>query len=334
MKIAQWWYSKNGYIMCDLCPRFCKLTEGQKGFCRARQVKDGKLVSLVYNQPCSLAIDPIEKKPLYHFKPGSSILSIGTAGCNFACSFCQNHTLVYKNADITSQIITPDEIVSICCDKKCPAIAFTYNEPTVNAEYVLDCARLSEEAGLDTVMVTNGYINEKPRKEIYKYISAANVDLKAYTQKFYQKYALAELAPVLVTIEDLLSLGVWVELTTLIIPGINDREEDLVDEFSYLRKTFGSEIVLHLSAFHPSFKMMDKPRTPEKTMEQAYKLAHAEGLSYVYLGNVATSYGGKTVCSNCKKELITRNWNLEIAENLSQTGKCFCGNKIPGVFEV
>ncbi len=332
---AKWWKTlENGKILCTLCPRFCTIGEGQYGFCYVRQNHNGKLVSIAYGKPTGFGIDPVEKKPLNHFLPGSTILSFGTAGCNLGCKFCQNWSISKAHLDdINSLNASPEDVVKLALKYKTPSIAFTYNEPTIFGEYVIDISILAHQYGIKTVMVTDGYITDEARRDIYKYIDGANVDLKAFTERFYHKLTFSHLEPVLDTLKWLKhETSVWFEITTLLIPDENDSEEEINVMCEWILENLGDDVPLHFTAFHPDFKLRDKPPTPPSTLRRARKIALHKGLIFVYVGNVFDREGQTTYCPNCNLRLIERDWHSVLVNRLKD-GKCpNCNTKIPGIF--
>jgi len=333
--LAKWWEpTDGGKILCTLCPRYCKIGEGQPGFCYIRQNIDGKLYSIGYGRPTGFAIDPIEKKPLNHFLPGSTILSFGTAGCNLGCKFCQNwSTSKAKIDDLNSLEASPEDVVNLAKSYRTPSIAFTYNDPTIFGEYVIDISKIAQEEGIKSVMVTAGYIDKEARKDVYKFIDAANVDLKGFTEGFYWKNTYSHLNDVLDTLIWLKNeTDVWFEITTLLIPDENDSPEEIKQECDWILKNLGDSIPLHFTAFHPDFKMMDKERTPERTLTRAREIAIEMGIKYSYVGNIHNMEGQSTYCPNCKEKLIKRDWH-SVLSNKMKKGKCHkCGKIINGVF--
>jgi pyruvate formate lyase activating enzyme len=333
--LAKWCEPTEGdKILCTLCPRYCKIGDGQPGFCFIRQNHDGKLYTIGYGRPTGFAIDPIEKKPLNHFLPGSEILSFGTAGCNLGCKFCQNWSMSKaKLDDLNSLSATPEEVIKLAKEYSAPSIAFTYNDPTIFGEYVIDISKIAREEGLKSVIVTAGYIDKEARKDVYKYIDAANVDLKAFTERFYHKLTISHLADVLDTLVWLKNeTDVWIEITTLLIPEENDSAEEIQQECNWILKNLGDSVPLHFTAFHPDFKMRDKDKTPERTLSRARKIAINSGIKYCYVGNIHHIEGQTTYCPNCKEKLIKRNWHSVISNSLIN-GKCNkCGEVIEGVF--
>jgi pyruvate formate lyase activating enzyme len=334
--LARWWEpAENNKIKCTLCPRYCKIGPGQNGFCFIRQNVNGQLITTGYGHPTGFAVDPIEKKPLNHFLPGTGILSFGTAGCNLGCKFCQNWTMSKARLDeLNAYNVSPDGVVALAKKHHTPSIAYTYNDPTIFGEYVIDISRLAREEGIRSVMVTAGYIDKQARKEVYQYIDAANVDLKAFSEYFYHKLTFSHLNDVLDTLVWLKNeTSVWIEITTLLIPGENDSTEELSQMCDWILQNLGDSVPLHFTAFHPDFKMRDKPHTPQSTLEKARNLALKKGIKYCYLGNVLDPRSQTTYCPSCHTPLISRDWH-SVNKNLIQNGKCpECGEKIAGVFQ-
>ena len=332
---ARWWEKdKNGKILCTLCPRYCTIGEGQSGFCFIRQNIGGSLFSTGYGHPTGFAIDPIEKKPLNHFFPGTEILSFGTAGCNLGCKFCQNWSVSKSRLDsVRSLTAGPEEVVALAKQYGVPSIAFTYNDPVIFGEYVIDISELARAEGLRSVMVTAGYIDKEARKEIYRFIDAANVDLKAFSEKFYYKLTSSHLADVLDTLVWLRrETNIWLEITNLLIPGENDSDAEIKMMCDWILNNLGDEVPLHFTAFHPDFKMKDKTRTPDYTVKNARAIAGREGIKYCYTGNIHDPQGQETLCPNCRKALIKRDWHSVLSNRLIQN-RCFaCGTKIAGIF--
>ena len=278
---------EDGRVECELCPHHCKISNGRTGICRSRQNHGGTLVSEVYAKPCSLAIDPIEKKPLYHFHPGTTCLSIACTGCNFRCLNCQNHEISQVSPqDVNYYTLQPDEVVSLCLKHHCPGIAYTYTEPLTYLEYITDIARKAHEAGLWNILVTAGYVCQEPLSYLLPYLDAANVDLKSFSDEIYQRVSGGHLQPVLDTIRAMRDAGVWLEITNLVIPGINDDMQMIRKMCNWLNANDLSEIPLHFSRFFPRYKMQDIPPTPRQTLYSAKQIAAEEGIKYVYLGNI------------------------------------------------
>lgn len=335
LKLAKWWEPQdNGKLLCTLCPRYCTIGEGQIGFCFIRQNIGGKLYSLGYGRPTGFAIDPIEKKPLNHFLPGSSILSFGTAGCNLGCKFCQNWSISKaKLNSVRSQYAASEDVISIALKNKVPSIAFTYNDPVIFGEYVIDVSMLARENKINSVMVTAGYIDKAARKDVFKFIDASNVDLKAFSEMFYHKLTFSHLAPVLDTLIWLKNeTDIWFEITTLLIPNENDSEEEIKQMCGWITKNLGDKVPLHFTAFHPDFKLTDKPATPISTLLTTRELALQAGIKFCYTGNVNHPESQTTYCPKCKNSLIQRNWH-SITSSTLENGFCkYCGCEIPGKF--
>jgi len=333
---ARWWETlPSGKLHCYLCPRHCHIGENQTGFCFIRKNLGGKLYNLGYAQPAAVQVDPIEKKPLNHFLPGTRIFSLGTAGCNMGCFFCQNWDISKSKSDqVNSFYLAPEAVVLAAIEYNCPGIAFTYNEPTIWAEYVIDISKVAHEMGLRTVMVTNGYVTREALHEIYDHIDAANVDLKAFTENFYSKVTLTHLQPVLDVLRALRhETSVWFEITNLIIPTLNDAEEETRQLCGWVLENLGDDVPLHFTAFHPDFKLRDKPRTPPETLHHARRIAMEMGLKYVYEGNIFSD-GANTICPGCKKVVARRSWHDVSSLRIKEDGACeYCGYKIAGHFQ-
>jgi pyruvate formate lyase activating enzyme len=329
---ARWWEAESGgKVHCYLCPRHCHIGEGQAGFCFIRANQGGKLYSLGYAHPAALQIDPIEKKPLNHFLPGTRVFSMGTAGCNMGCFFCQNWDISKSRSDqVHSSYVPPEDVVLLAIRNGCPSIAFTYNEPTIWGEYVIDICAAAKEYGVNTVMVSNGYITYDAFHDIYDHIDAANIDLKAFTEKFYGRVTLTHLQPVLETLQWLKNeTNVWFELTNLMIPTLNDDPAETRKLAEWIVEHLGTDVPLHFTAFHPDFKLRDKPKTPPETLHAARAIAREVGLHYVYEGNIFSD-GAHTCCPNCNTLLIRRSWH-DVQQNHLKDGACpNCGLPIPG----
>jgi pyruvate formate lyase activating enzyme len=322
-------------IQCDVCPRYCKLHEGQRGACFVRMREDDAIVLTTYGRSSGFCIDPIEKKPLNHFYPGTSVFSFGTAGCNLACKFCQNWD-ISKSRDMDRLMDTagPEEIARTAAHWGCRSVAFTYNDPVIFVEYAVDVADEAHKLGLKTVAVTAGYVTEEARGDLFSRMDAANVDLKGFTDQFYVKLCGAHLQPVLDTLKWLVhETDVWTEITTLLIPGENDSDDELTELSKWVAKELGSEVPLHFTAFHPDFKLTDTPPTPPATLTRARKIALAEGLRHVYTGNVHDREGGTTRCTGCGKPVIKRDWYEILDYALDDAGACrACGTPLAGRF--
>jgi pyruvate formate lyase activating enzyme len=333
---GRWWHAlPDGRIQCDLCPRDCRLREGQRGLCFVRKVENGQMVLTTYGRSSGFCVDPIEKKPLSHFYPGSSVFSFGTAGCNLACKFCQNWDISKsRETDTLVDRAMPDEIAAAAERSGCASVAFTYNDPVIFAEYAMDVADACHARGLKTVAVTAGYMHDDPRRAFYAKMDAANVDLKAFTEDFYHSLTSAHLQPVLDTLVYLVhETSVWVEITTLLIPGRNDSDTELAAMSEWIMRELGPDVPLHFSAFHPDWKMTDVPPTPAATLTRARDIALNAGLHYVYTGNVHDITGGTTSCPSCGEALIVRDWYDIRAYQLTPLGRCpRCGTRIAGHF--
>lgn len=333
---ARWWrVEANGRIHCYLCPRHCHIHPGQAGFCFIRVNRDGRLYNLGYGAPAALQVDPIEKKPLNHFLPGTRVFSMGTAGCNMGCFFCQNWDISKSHHDqVHSSAVSPEEVPLLAIRHGCDSIAFTYNEPTIWGEYVIDICKAAKPLGLKTVMVTNGYITYDAFHEIYDQVDAANVDLKAFTENFYGKITLTHLEPVLETLRWLKNeTRVWFEITNLMIPTLNDAPEETRKLCDWILQYLGPDVPLHFTAFHPDFKLQGKPETPPETLHGARKIALQAGLHYVYEGNIF-SEAGSTYCPACKTLLVERSWH-KVLKNRLKDGNCLkCGLAVPGVWSL
>ncbi len=334
---GRWWHMlDDGRMQCDLCPRDCRLHEGQRGACFVRQRVGDQMILTTYGRSSGFCIDPIEKKPLNHFYPGSSVLSFGTAGCNLACKFCQNWDISKsKDMDRLADQASPDAIAQAAIDSGCRSIAFTYNDPVIFAEYAMDIADACRPRGVKAVAVTAGYIHAEPRREFYAKMDAANVDLKGFTDEFYFRLCGARLQPVLDTLIYLKrETDVWFEITTLLIPGKNDSSEEITAECKWVAKELGLDVPLHFTAFHPDYKMNDLPPTPPATLTRAREIALGEGLHYVYTGNVHDREGGTTFCPSCHAALIVRDWHQINAYDVTPDGRCpHCATAVAGAFE-
>ncbi|MFM9963878.1 MAG: AmmeMemoRadiSam system radical SAM enzyme [Planctomycetaceae bacterium] len=329
-----WWHREGDRVACDLCPRQCVMKEGDRGFCFVRQNLGGQMMLTTYGRSTGFCIDPIEKKPLNHFLPGTSVLSFGTAGCNLGCKFCQNWDISKsRETERLSQRALPDEVARAALEMGCASVAYTYNDPVIWAEYAIDTARACKELGIKSVAVTAGYITPEARGAFYRFMDAANVDLKAFTEEFYYRTTLSHLQPVLDTLRWLKhETNVWFEITNLVIPQANDELEEFRQMSDWILEACGDEVPLHFSAFHPDFRMLDRPRTPHETLITARDIAIKAGLKYVYVGNVDDATRQSTYCPNCQKLLIERNW-YELGEYALDRDRCrHCGTHIAGVF--
>jgi pyruvate formate lyase activating enzyme len=329
-----WHRLADGRIQCDVCPRACKLHEGQRGLCFVRGRVADQVVLASYGRSSGFCVDPIEKKPLNHFLPGSSVLSFGTAGCNLACRFCQNWDISKsRQIDTLSQTAQPEALAAEAERLGCRSVAFTYNDPVIFMEYAMDVADACRERGIRAVAVSAGYMNPAPRAEFYRHMDAANIDLKAFTDAFYQKVTFAKLPAVLDTLEFLAHSEVWLEITTLLIPGHNDSDTEIAAECEWLVAHLGRDVPLHFTAFHPDFKMRDVPPTPPATLTRARRIALDLGLRYVYTGNVHDPDGQTTTCPGCGAAVVVRDWYVIEAYALGDDGRCRrCRTPVPGRF--
>ncbi|MEK6609029.1 MAG: AmmeMemoRadiSam system radical SAM enzyme [Myxococcota bacterium] len=333
---GRWWHPVGGgKIQCDLCPRACRVGDGQRAFCFVRQNVGGQMYLTTYGKASGFCIDPIEKKPLAHFLPGTSVLSFGTAGCNLGCRFCQNWDISKaREIDRLTDAATPDAIAEAAAAAGCRSVAFTYNDPVIFAEFAIDVAKACRARGVKTVAVTAGYITPEARGEFYAHMDAANVDLKAFTQQFYHRLCFADLEPVKDTLRFLRhETNVWFEVTTLLIPGQNDSEDEVEKLSDWFLRELGPDVPLHFTAFHPDFKMTDAPPTPPETCRRARAQALAAGLRYVYTGNIADPKGQSTLCAGCGALLVERD-GYRIGVYGLRGGACAtCGRALPGRFE-
>lgn len=340
MKETAWLSKKldSGKVLCQACAQACKLDEGEYGICGVRRVEDGELKLLVYGLAAAANIDPVEKKPMFHFLPKSKVFSVGTVGCNFSCKFCQNHTISQypqeHNHEIAGQELPPQEIVELAIQNNCDSIAYTYNEPIVFFEYTYDTAKLAHEKGLKNIYVTSGYETKKSIDLLAPYIDGMNIDIKSFSDDFYKEICGARLKPVLEAVKYAHEKGIWIEITTLLIEGKNDSDEEIRNIAKFIVQLDNS-IPWHLSAFHPMYKMLDVERTPLSTLHRAYKIAQQEGLKYVYVGNIDDNDYESTYCPSCKKKVIDRSGNIGqfVINNLNKKGTCQnCGYNLEGVW--
>ncbi|MGI9229866.1 MAG: AmmeMemoRadiSam system radical SAM enzyme [Gammaproteobacteria bacterium] len=331
-----WHRLDDGRIQCDLCPRACKLKNGQRGLCFVRACEQDAIVLTSYGRSSGFCIDPIEKKPLNHFLPGTPVLSFGTAGCNLACKFCQNWDISKsREIDTLADAAAPDTLAEAALTLGCRSVAFTYNDPVIFHEYAVDVARACHARGVKAVAVTAGYVCADPRREFFRYMDATNVDLKAFSERFYRQITGSQLQPVLDTLLYLKQeTEVWFEITTLLIPDENDSAAEIDKMTDWIMDNLGPDVPLHFSAFHPDWKMQDKPHTPPATLSRAREIAISNGLRYVYTGNVHDEVGGSSYCHGCGDRLIGRDWYNLTGWNLDAQGRCnSCGTPCAGVFE-
>ena len=331
-----WHVLGDGRVQCDVCPRHCRLREGQRGLCYVRQRLRDEVRLVSYGRSCGFCVDPIEKKPLNHFLPGSGVLSFGTAGCNLACKFCQNwDTTRSRKMDTMADAASPEDLAAVAGETGCRSVAFTYNDPVVFMEYAVDVAQACREQGIHTVAVTAGYIDPEPREEFFAAMDAANVDLKAFSESFYYKTCGAHLAPVLETLEYIVSeTDTWLELTTLIIPGFNDSDAELDAMTHWVVRHLGPDVPMHFTAFHPAWKMTNVPGTLPTVLSRARSIALGNGVRYAYTGNVYDPQGASSWCHHCGAHLIERAGYRTRICNLDPQGKCrACASPIPGHFD-
>ncbi|MDU0460551.1 MAG: AmmeMemoRadiSam system radical SAM enzyme [Geobacteraceae bacterium] len=324
---------EGGRVRCGLCRFRCLIGNGERGICSVRENREGVLYSLNYGRLCAEHVDPIEKKPLFHVMPGSRSYSIASVGCNFRCRHCQNYSIsqVERNAPIRGEQATPQEVVQRALDSDCSSISYTYTEPTIFFEFACETARLARQAGLKNIFVTNGYISREALEEIAPFLDAANIDLKGFTEEFYRDIVHAQLAQVLESIVEYRRLGIWIELTTLIIPGLNDSDAELRETAGFIVNKLGPDTPWHVSQFYPTYKLTDRPRTPVSTLRKAREIGLAAGLRYVYEGNVPGEGGENTSCPSCKNLLIKRYGYIIESERI-RNGACpDCGAAIAGI---
>ena len=335
-RIASYWNKvKDKIVQCVLCPRKCVLDAGQRGFCTVRINKDGTLYTLGYGNPVAVHVDPIEKKPFFHVLPGESAFSLAVAGCNMRCLFCQNWQISQSKPDeVTAYDLSPEKVVDEAVKSRSPFIVYTYTEPTVFYEYMLDIAKLARAKGLKNGMHSCGYINQEPLKELLKYMDAVNIDLKGFNPDFYRRMgAMAELEPVLETLKAVRNEGVWLEITNLVIPGQNDDPEEIRAMCRWIKDNLGDSVPIHFSRFMPSFKLQNLPPTPVEKLEEAYRIAKEEGLKYVYIGNVPGNERENTYCPNCGKLAIKR-LGYQVWMDGIKDGKCnYCGYSVEGIWK-
>ena len=336
VKTRYWHKVDDKRIQCDLCPRFCRMRPGQRGLCFVRGNQAGELVLTSYGRSSGFCVDPIEKKPLNHFLPGTPVFSFGTAGCNLSCKFCQNWDISKsREIDTLASSAGPDQIAAKAAQLGCRSVAFTYNDPVIFHEYAIDVAKACHANNIMTVAVSAGYVCADPRAEFYQHIDAVNIDLKAFSDEFYVKLTGSHLQPVLDTLVYLKhETSVWVETTTLLIPGHNDSEDELNQMCQWVYDNLGPDVPMHFSAFHPDYKMLDTPPTPPSTLSRAREIARSHGIRYAYTGNVHDEAGGSTYCHACGQKLIGRDWYVLSDWNLDADGCCkHCGTHCAGVFE-
>ena len=331
-----WHRLPDGSVQCDVCPRECRLHDGQRGLCFVRACQDGEVVLTTWGRSSGYCVDPIEKKPLNHFLPGTPVLSFGTAGCNLTCRFCQNWDISKsRELETLSDEAPPERIARAAQALGCRSVAYTYNDPTIFLEYAVDTARACRALGIRSVAVTAGYICAEARRELYRWMDAANVDLKGFTESFYRKLCTGHLQPVLDTLVYLKhETDVWLEITTLLIPGENDSPQEIRELSRWVKDELGPDVPLHFTAFHPDFKMLDRSATPSETLRRSREIAREAGIHHVYTGNVHDEEGQSTYCSGCGRRVIGRDWYVLCDWQLDGDGRCLaCGTRCPGVFD-
>ncbi len=335
LKEAYYYRSKAGdEVECELCFRGCNIPEGGSGFCRIRVNRNGTLYSQVYGRPSAVMADPIEKEPMHHFKPGSRILCIGTASCNFRCKFCHNYHLSQRDIDEVNRVqdLSPKEAVSQAKDRGLPSMSFTYNEPTIFYEYMYDIAELAQEEDINIIFHTNGGLRREPLQDLLKNIDAVTVDLKAFTDEFYRDICQAELETVLESLQIIYEAGAWLEIVNLVLPDHNDNPEEIREMTAWIRDELGAEVPLHFSRFMPSYQMTDLSPTPVETLEECHKIAVDQGLKYVSIGNVPGHRANSSFCPECGERIIDRHHFTVNAVHIDE-GRCsFCGAEISGVW--
>jgi pyruvate formate lyase activating enzyme len=330
-----WHRLDDGRVQCDICPRACRLREGQRGLCFVRARRGDQVVLTTYGRSSGFCVDPIEKKPLNHFLPGTAVLSFGTAGCNLACKFCQNWDISKsREVDTLADAASPERVAETALELGCRSVAFTYNDPVIFHEYAIAAAQECRARGIKSVAVTAGFQNPEPRVEFYRWMDAANVDLKGFTESFYHEICAGHLEPVLDTLRFLKhETTVWFEVTNLVIPGLNDTDDEIDAMTKWIVRELGPDVPVHFTAFHPDWKMLDRPPTPPATLTRARRIALANGIRYAYTGNVHDTAGGTTLCHACGASLVVRDWYDILEWHLTGDGRCAgCGTPCAGVF--
>lgn len=334
---TQYWHKTgDGHVVCDLCPRLCKLHESQRGLCFVRACEGGEIVLTTYGRSSGFCIDPIEKKPLYHFLPGTPVLSFGTAGCNLTCKFCQNWDISKsREFDTLAERAAPETIARAAAQTHCASVAFTYNDPVIFHEYAVDTAKACAERGIKSVAVSAGYVNPAPREEFYRHMDAANIDLKAFSDAFYHRLASAHVDPIKETLCHIRhETDCWLEITTLLIPGENDSDDEISHLSEWIAEHLGPDVPVHFSAFKPAWKMKNVPHTPRETLFRARRIAKKRGLNHVYTGNISDTGRDSSYCSTCGARVIGRDWYELRSWALDANGACkMCGTPFPGVFD-
>jgi len=320
-------------VKCTLCPRACEVADVERGYCGVRENQGGQYQTLVYGALCSANVDPIEKKPLYHYLPGTTAFSIATAGCNIECKFCQNWQISqFRPEQVESVVVEPPQLIAACQARRCPTIAYTYSEPVVFYEYMHDTAALARQQGIGSVLISNGYIQEKPLRQLCQQLTGVKIDFKAFTEKFYAETCSGELKPVLAALETLKDIGIWLELVILIVPTLNDSPDEVKQMSQWVVQHLGPDVPMHFTRFHPTYRITNLPQTPVATLETCRQIALDAGVHYAYAGNVPMHPGENTYCHSCRHELIRR-LGFQVKSNRIENGKCpQCGTAIPGVW--
>ncbi|MGB9626415.1 MAG: AmmeMemoRadiSam system radical SAM enzyme, partial [Phycisphaerae bacterium] len=320
-------------VKCRLCPRECEVADVERGYCGVRENQGGRYQTLVYGALCSANVDPIEKKPLFHYQPGTTAFSVATAGCNIECKFCQNWQISqFRPEQVESVLVTPEQLVAACRSRNVPTLAYTYSEPVVFYEYMHDAAEAGRRQGIGSVMISNGYIREEPLRQLCRHLTGVKIDFKGFRETFYAEQCHGELKPVMATLETLRDIGIWFELVILIIPTLNDSPDEIREMARWVVKRLGPDVPMHFTRFHPTYRMTNLPPTPVATLDQCRTIAMNEGVHYVYAGNVPLHPGENTYCHGCREELIRR-VGYRIASNRIRDGKCpRCGTRIPGIW--
>jgi pyruvate formate lyase activating enzyme len=320
-------------VKCVLCPRECQVADVERGYCGVRENQGGEYQTLVYGALCSGNVDPIEKKPLFHYLPGTTAFSIATAGCNIECKFCQNWQISqFRPEQVDSTLVTPEKLVTVCKSREAPTIAYTYSEPVIFYEYMHDAAALGREQGVGSVMISNGYIHEKPLRQLCQHLTGVKIDFKAFTEEFYVEWCAGHLKPVLETLETLKDIGIWFEMVVLIVPTLNDSPDEIKQMSQWVVQHLGPDVPMHFTRFHPTYRVTNLPQTPVETIERSREIALEAGVHYVYAGNVLGHPAENTYCHSCHERLIHR-YGFYIRSNVIKDGKCpKCGTAIPGVW--
>ena len=324
---------EEGRVECRLCPRKCQVADMERGYCGVRENREGQYYTLVYSRVVALNIDPVEKKPLFHFRPGNQALSLATVGCNIECKFCQNWNISqFRPEQVRSTTVTPKQMVDVALERKVPVIAYTYSEPVIFYEYMFDTAIEGRKRGVDSVMISNGYILEQPLRDLVPHLAAIKIDLKAFTESFYRDSCSGELKPVLEALQLIAKLGIWLEIVVLVIPTLNDNPDEIKQMSRWIKSELGPDVPVHFTRYHPTYKITNIPPTPVSTLERCHGIARSEGLHYVYCGNVPGHPTESTYCPRCEKTVIKRFGYSILEKNLKGNACANCGQAVPGVW--